>query len=128
MSFESQREPTPDAAMETDAAPDAQQRPADNLAPVGEPASAPTGGGVLLAGASRTRAPERVRCALCRRRIEHGQRTRRQDGALVHDHCVPRSYRPASARAAVPASPQHSDDAMEDGQHALRSAALLLQR
>jgi hypothetical protein len=77
---------------------------------------------VPLDGAARSRAPQRITCTLCLGRIERGQPRHACAGGEAHRSCYDKRRR----HTAVPAVPQGSDDAMDDGLHALHSAALLL--
>jgi hypothetical protein len=59
---------------------------------------------------------------LCGHRLRAGQPRNYYHGQLAHQKCVSRHRR----GSAPPAPQQHSCDDMEDGLHALRTAALQL--
>jgi len=126
MSGDPQRDPTPDAVTATGATSSAPE-----LHRMAEPPSETMAGGlpdaVMITNADECGDNGRSRfCVLCGRRLASKQPRHAYAGGEAHRRCYDKHRRPASAHMAVPAQPRQSADAMQDGLHALSSAAQLL--
>jgi hypothetical protein len=126
MSFEAQRDrnarPAEDSGMSVDER-ERTDTSSGSVESAASGASASTGDGARHSEAGTQRGAQRhPSCELCGSQLRVGQSRNYHNGQLAHQKCVSR-HRRATAPLAVP---QPSDDAMEDGLHALHSAAQLL--